>query len=113
MSKQKSEFLQRLQKLTKRHRAMSEGYVATMRGDGLIVLEPRKLQFKLPVRGFVLLMAAFMIFKGYMMAALGETAYAERLAILKDGSAFERLGAFIMGLDPVSRVIGASFSVIL
>lgn len=109
----RSEFYKRLSKLTKRHEAMSRGYVATLRGDGLIVLEPRKLQFQFPIRGFVLLMLMFMTFKGYMMAALGEADYAERLAVLQSGSIFEKVGALIMGLDPVSRVIGAALSVVV
>ena len=109
----RSEFSKRLAKLTKRHEAMTRGYVATLRGDGLIVLEPRKLQFQLPFRGFVILMLLFMTFKGYMMAVLGETAYAERLTVLHSGSIFEKVGALIMGLDPISRVIGAAFSVVV
>ncbi len=105
MSDGRNEFASRLAKLTKRHNAMARGYTATLRGDGLIVVQPRRIQFQLPVRGFVLLMAVFMIFKGFMLAQLGEASYNERLLILSSGSLYEQAGGFVMGIDPVSQVI--------
>jgi len=83
---------------------MGGGYAATLRGDGLIVIEPRKFQFKLPLRGFVLLMGAFMLFKGFMLSHLGDAAYQTRLDVLNTGSKFGQAGAFVMGVDPVTRV---------
>jgi len=105
MADSRSDFMTRLRRLDRRHRAMGRGYTATMRGDGLIVVRPRRLQFRLPIRGFILLMIIFMCFKGFMIASLGEQAYGERLNILKEGSAYEKVGAFIMGVDPVSKGI--------
>lgn len=89
---------------------MGGGYAATLRGDGLIVIEPRKFQFKLPLRGFVLLMGAFMLFKGFMLSHLGDAAYQTRLDVLNTGSKFGQAGAFVMGVDPVTRVIADGFN---
>lgn len=84
---------------------MANGYSATLTGDGLIVVQPRRFQFKLPVRGFVLLMAIFMLFKGFMLASLGDANYGERLTLLNSGTVYEQAGAFVMGIDPVSQTL--------
>ena len=105
MSDGRNEFASRVNKLSRRHTAMARGYTASVRGDGLIVVQPRRIQFKMPVRGFVLLMAAFMLFKGFMLASLGDQAYYERLSVLQLGSTYEQAGAFVMGIDPVSQLV--------
>lgn len=105
MSDDRMEFASRVNRLTRRHNAMVKGYTASIRGDGLIVVRPRRIQFKLPVRGFVLLMVVFMFFKGYMVASLGQAEYYERLSVLRLGTIFEQAGAFVMGIDPVSQAV--------
>lgn len=113
MSNGRTEFSNRLQRITERHTAMARGYTASLRPDGLIVVQPRRVQFHLPIRGFVLLMAFFMAFKGFMLASLGETTYQERLNVLQTGSVYERAGAFVMGIDPVSQTIAQSLRPII
>lgn len=105
MSDHQREFSHRLKRLTQRHHAMARGYTARLRGDGLIVVEPRRVHFKLPLRGFVLLMTFFMIFKGFMLASLGSADYSARLNVLEQGRIYEQAGAYIMGIDPVSDLI--------
>ena len=102
------EFAARVSRVTKRHTAMGAGYTATLRGDGLIVVKPRAIRFKLPVRGFVLLMVAFMIFKGFLLAYMGEAEYAAKLTTLKT-TTYGDISAFIMGVDPVTDVIARLF----
>lgn len=113
MSDGRDEFKTRLSRLLRRHKALARGYTATMRPDGLIVLEPRRIQFKLPVRGFVLLMAVFMTFKGFMLTSLGHAPYDARLTILEGGTLYEQVGAFVMGVDPVSRAIADLLALII
>lgn len=105
MSEQRLEFSNRVSRISQRHGAMSNGYSATLTGDGLIIVRPRRFQFKLPVRGFVLLMAVFMLFKGFMLASLGDASYNERLTLLNSGTVYEQAGAFVMGIDPVSQTL--------
>lgn len=100
-------FQTRLNRLARRHSAMARGYSASVRSDGLIVVQPRRFQFKLPVRGFVLLMTVFMLFKGFMLASLGDATYQNRLAVLERGTLYEQAGAFVMGIDPVSAELAA------
>lgn len=109
MSYDRLAFANRVNRVTRKHRAMAHGYSAKLRGDGLIVVQPRRVQFKMPVRGFMLLMLFFMTFKGFMLASLGETDYRARLAILNNGTLYEKAGAFVMGVDPVSQGISKLF----
>ena len=92
---------------------MGRVYTASLRGDGLIVVRPRRIAFKMPVRGFVLLMAMLMLFKGFLLGWMGDAAYQERLDVLRQGSPYEAAGAFVMGVDPVTRVIADSLGTII
>lgn len=105
MDRGQKEFSSRVSRVDRQHRAMGRGYKASLRGDGLIVVHPRRFQFKLPVRGFVLLMIALMIFKGFMLNQMGDAGYEARLNALRSGSGFGEAGAFIMGIDPVARLV--------
>lgn len=99
------EFQRRCNRLMYRHQALARGYTASLRPDGLIVLQPRRFQFQLPVRGFVLLIGFFSLFKGFMLASLGTTTYAERLSALENGTLLEMAGSFVMRIDPLSQAI--------
>ena len=113
MSDGRTEFKRRVDSILRRHQSLTNGYTATLREDGLIVVHPRRLHFKMPVRGFVLLMVAFMLFKGFMLASLGAQPYTERLFALQSGTMFERAGAFVMGVDPVSQNVAKVLSTVL
>lgn len=105
MSDGRHDFESRRNQLIQRHEALARGYVATLRPDGLLVREPHRIRFRLPVRGFVLLMAALMIFKGIMLASHGTASYGARLDILDDGDLHQMAAAVVMRIDPVSQAI--------
>lgn len=109
MDESQRDFAQRITRMKRRHHALGTGYTARLRGDGLIVVQPRQLRFRLPVRGFVLLMASFMIFKAVVLTHLGDTAYQARLDVLKTGT-FGDVGAWVMGVDPVTQSLATLFS---
>jgi uncharacterized membrane protein YoaT (DUF817 family) len=102
------DFANRVARVNKRHRAMANGYSARLRGDGLIVVQPRQFRLRMPARGFVLLMICFMIFKSFLVSYLGQSEYESRRAALETGK-FGAVGAWIMGVDPVTQVIGNLF----
>jgi len=108
---QRSEFNERLRRLIKKHRAMSRGYTAHLRPDGLIVLQPKRTQFSISPRSLALFLVAFLAFKGFIIMSLGLATYQDRLSRLEDGTFFERAGAWVMQVDPVSaeiaRLIGS------
>ncbi|MAC79837.1 MAG: hypothetical protein CML66_17445 [Rhodobacteraceae bacterium] len=94
----------RLRRIDRNHRAMAHGYQIHMQRDGLIVARPRRAR-SLPVspRSVVLFVVAFLAFKAVLIASLGTLSYTERVGALAGGSWFEKGGAWIMRIDPISR----------
>ncbi|GAA6196053.1 hypothetical protein [Pseudophaeobacter sp.] len=102
MSVQHQEFRGRVARLQSKHAGFSQGATARVKSDGLIVIEPRKIRSNTSGKVLILIVAAFLLFKAFLMAALGFDTYDERVAKLTEGSAIEQLGAVIMQSDPVS-----------
>lgn len=98
-------FNQRVQRLAKKHDAMSRGYKTRMRKDGLIVMKPRRSRPGVSLRAIVLFIGALLMFKGFLLANLGPEGYSERVAKLSEGTPVERAGAWVMQPDPVSVFI--------
>ncbi|WP_299153238.1 hypothetical protein [uncultured Tateyamaria sp.] len=101
------DFRKRLSVLGRKHVAMSNGYTSKVRHDGLIVVTPKRrnpTRF-IPVKGMVLFIVGFLVFKAFMFAALGESTYTQRIAKLAEGTLLEQGGAWIMHADPVTQVI--------
>jgi hypothetical protein len=107
------QFDQRLRRLTKKHRAMAQGYTTRMRPDGLIVVKPRKTKSRVSFRSVLLFVAAFFLFKGFLFATLGPETYDERVGRLQQGSMIEQAGAFVMQGDPVTNFIASKLGPIL
>lgn len=107
------EFDQRMRRLTRKHRAMSRGYATGIRSDGLIVIKPRRFQRRVSLRAVILFVAAFLVFKGFMIASLGATTYEQRVARLQSGTAAERAGAWVMQPDPVAKMVAEQIGPIL
>ena len=106
MSDGRGEFERRLNRLAQKHGAPSAGHAGTLSGDRQIVPRPRRLRFRLHLRAFVLLMIAFMAFKAIMLASLGDAVYGARVMMLARGTIPEEIAAVVMGLDPVSKLVG-------
>ncbi|MEP2718631.1 hypothetical protein [Pseudophaeobacter sp.] len=102
MSVQHQEFRGRVAKLQTKHAAFSQGYSARVQSDGLIVVEPRRVRSRVSGRVFVMILGAFLLFKAFLMAALGFDSYDERVARLEAGTSVEKLGAIVMQADPAS-----------
>jgi hypothetical protein len=97
-----SEFDRRLRKLGRKHLAMSHGYTTIIRPDGLIVAEPRRVRVRLPIKGMLLIALAFIGFKGFLLSALGQSTYDDRLSELRAGTIVEKAGAWAMQPDRIS-----------
>lgn len=98
------EFENRLRRLLRKHRALSRGYSTRMRADGLIEARPRRSVNPISGRSVLIFLAAFVLFKGFLIANLGPDAYGERLALLESGTVVEKAGAFAMQVDPLSEL---------
>lgn len=107
-------FARRLQRIEKRHRKLAHGYVRLKNVDGLLIPVPdRRLHRRsFPLAGLLIALAALTAFKGFLLAYHGPTAYAENLDILATGNAVERVGAWVMSADPLTRWLAAQFSLL-
>jgi hypothetical protein len=81
---------------------MARGYTTTIRPDGLIVARPKRQGSPISGRSVLLFVAAFILFKGFLIASLGPATYDERVARLSVGTPVERAGALTMQIDPLS-----------
>jgi len=113
MGEHRDQFQARLKQINRKHEAMSGGYSAKLRPDGLLVVKPHRVQSRISARTLVFFTAAFLVFKGFLMAALGFGSYDERVQTLAAGSGLERAGAFIMQADPVSVFIAQKIGPVL
>lgn len=107
MVETKQNFDSRLRFLTRKHRRMSNGYTTRMRGDGLIIVKPKRRKMQFPLKGAVLVVIGFFAFKAFMLMSLGELTYADRLGELQSGTLLEQGGAWVMQADPVTQAMVA------
>ena len=107
------EFDQRVRRLNKKHQAMSRGYFARMRSDGLIVMKPHRVRSALPLRVLVMFGVAFFVFKAFLLAALGHASYSDRVERLSEGTSVEKAGAWVMQVEPITELIATQLGSIL
>jgi hypothetical protein len=73
--------------------------------DGLVVAKPRRISLRFPLRGLLLAAFAVIGFKAFAFAYLGEPGYHDRIAGLAQGTTSERMAAWVMQADPVTRAV--------
>ncbi|QGX99285.1 hypothetical protein EI983_13820 [Roseovarius faecimaris] len=98
-------FERRLKSIGEKRERLAEGYVSKVGKDGLIVFRPKRREGGFPIKGLAFLVLGFFLFKGVILAHLGEGTFETRLAQLSQGSVVEQAGAFIMQPDAVSQTI--------
>lgn len=107
-------FEKKLRRVVKRHnRLATSGTVHKMQSDGLVVAKARGFAPRFPWVGLVTLIAAVLIFKGYVHYALGAEEFAARAAALEGGSLFEQLGAMAMSADAITLTISNLFTTLM
>jgi len=98
-----AQFQDRLRSVTRKHAAMANGFTTHVRGDGLIVVKPKRRKRRgLSARGTVWFILGIIAFKSFMLASVGEANYADRLAKLSEGTILEQIGSWVMRVDPVT-----------
>lgn len=106
MSFKDNNFDKRLQRVEKASRARrARGSKPVVMPDGLIKVKPRRPRPGFPVKGIVLLLLGFFLFKGVMLAHLGDQPYDERVALLAQGTVVEQVGAVVLNVDPITERI--------
>lgn len=96
------QFGQRLRRIEKAHKKLGRGAVVTMTEDGLLVAKPQPLSAGVPLRGVFMALCVLLGFKAFLFSQLGEASYQDRIALLESGSTMERMGAYVMKVDPVT-----------
>ena len=104
------EFERRMRRISRRHTKLSRGYTTEVNGDGLVVAKPQRKGNGTTLRVLVLFVVMLLLFKGFLHAQLGATTYEERVMQLAEGNAVERVGAWIMAADPVTRTLSYHMS---
>lgn len=99
---QTQDFDDRLRRINRRNRTLSRGFVLSVSNDGLIVARPESSRLRFPWRVLLLLLVAVIGFKAALLAVIGPEEYAERLARLSNGTAAERMSAYVLHADPVT-----------
>lgn len=103
-------FQKRMRQIERRHSKLSKGYLMTVTHDGLVVPQPRRLSFRFPYRGLIATAVAVVFFKAFALAFLGAPGYDARIATMAAGTGAERVGAFLMQADPVSRLVATKIA---
>ncbi|MCR9112353.1 MAG: hypothetical protein NXH84_03715 [Rhodobacteraceae bacterium] len=98
-------FDNRLKKIDRNRTRLVNGYSAKVSKDGLIVFRPKRRTNSFSVRGLLMLVLGFFLFKGMIMAHLGGTIYDQRVEALKAGTVIEQGGAYLMQRDPITEAI--------
>jgi len=106
-------FDKRLKRIVRRHDKMSNGVVRTVKSDGLIVARPRLYKPKFPLKGLIIVLALGFLFKGFLLAYIGDAGYTERLTALQSGTVVEQVGAWVMQPDPVTTIVAGGIAAIL
>jgi hypothetical protein len=106
MSQTIENFDRRLKRVNRRHNRMRDnGVVARIGKDGLISAYPRCRLPSFPLRGFVILFAAALLYKGFLLAYLGPQTYDNRVSALNQGSIVEQAGGWLLQADPATQAI--------
>lgn len=113
MSEETLQFQNRLRRLERKHKSLANGYTASLRKDGLIVMKPRRAERRISGQSVMLFLIAFFLFKGFLVASIGIEGYDERVAKLESGNTVEVAGAWVMQSDPMSELIAEKIRPIL
>jgi hypothetical protein len=102
MSQSELSFDERVRRLMRKHDLMQKGVVHRMGNDGLITAYPRRRRPSLPLRAVLILVISAFLFKALVYHHLGNETYNARVDLLEQGTAFEKVGGWIMQSDPAT-----------
>ena len=98
-------FGKRVADLNRKNVLMANGYYTTVRADGLVIARPAKRSIAVPFKTLLLLGILFFIFKALVLSSIGPGTYQIRLGKLQSGTVIEQAGAWVLGIDPVTKAI--------
>lgn len=105
-------FDKRLGKINRKNRKLARGYRNTLVANGTIQPQPVPHVY-VPVKGILLLIAGCFVFKAFMFASVGPVSYGDRVDLLAQGTQVERVGAWLMQVDPVTGFLAEKMGPLL
>lgn len=89
----------------KKRRIIDVGAVHSVNHDGLIIARARRRGLNFPVKGLLMIVCVVVGFKVLALQSIGERQYAERQAVLENGTSAEKVGAYVMQIDPITAFV--------
>lgn len=105
-----NDFEVRMNKINRRHKRLSRGYVMSVNHDGLIIAQPKARQSWIPWRGILFVLVGTILVKAVMLAQVGTESYDARVTTLSAGNQLEKVGAYVLTADPATRWIAAQIA---
>lgn len=103
--------VKRVQK--RRNSSLTAGYLMSDNLDGFAVARIRKVERRSPLAGLIFALVLVIAAKSVTVAYVGETAYAEQISRLAQGTAAEKMAAFAMQADPLTTALAARIAPLL
>jgi hypothetical protein len=101
-----STFDDRIARVQQRRRRLAAGATLRVGRDGLVTAHPRRAVLpRFPLRGILMTLAGFVVFKAVLLVQLGAATYEARLESLAAGTAIERAGAWVLQIDPATAAL--------
>lgn len=112
MNEYQIDFFARLKRLEATRQPAERSLLGRMLPAGLIAAMKRPASWRITTRLAAIILMTFFVFKGGLMAGLGEDSYRDAVARSQNGVLIERGGALLMQVDPLSRWIGRSIRMV-
>lgn len=107
-------FEKRVRSIETQHARMGSGYVRMVERNGILVpTSPVRTRRAVPLRGLVLALGVFLVFKALLFVHLGPITYVDRVSKLESGNVVEQVGAWAMRADPVTLWISDQLAQVL
>lgn len=113
MSDALTNFRKRDAALRKKHIRMARGYRNRLNRNGVIIQEPDSKIGGVALRLLVLATVLFIGFKVMVLSGLGPETYTQHVAKLAEGTVYERAGAWLMQIDPMTARLSEMVSALL
>ncbi len=95
-------FEKRHKAITRKHEQLARGYVTRLGKNGVIEHRPMRHLPRVSFSSILIFAGAFIGFKTLLLLRLGETEYLSHVATLAHGGGVERIGAWLMQIDPLT-----------
>ncbi len=107
---QRDQFTGRLRRIEKIHRRGGAFEASGTLGQSYYVREYERGRRRPALRSALLVLFILVGFKALLLASMGEPAYVEKLVGLKSGGTVDRVGAYVMAIDPFTETIAGALS---